>query len=262
LKGEKSNTAQTKQPEPISNSATVASYVPFYTDDNIVLYNNDYRNVIDSLAPADLIIADPPYGEKQASWDDEKPDIEVWRAFYDKLKDGGVLYYWGFWGHAEWILKNARRAGFTEQSRIVWWFATGRPEKKSYREDTEDCYYFSKGEPNYFNPNNYYEPYDKVSNYERYNKNGKHPGTIWRASRIMWNHPENVGHETQKPLTLYKKIIDISCPPNGIVYDFFCGSGTTLLAAKQLGRKAVGVEKEEKYCDMIMKRLSQTEMQL
>lgn len=64
-------------------------------------------------------------------------------------------------------------------------------------------------------------------------------------------------HPAEKPFELFKKLIMVSCPQEGLILDPFMGSGTTLVAAKNLGRRAIGIEIEEKYCQIAVERLRQ-----
>ncbi|MDE2106820.1 MAG: site-specific DNA-methyltransferase, partial [Patescibacteria group bacterium] len=72
------------------------------------------------------------------------------------------------------------------------------------------------------------------------------------------NEHSDAVHPTQKPLELLRWLLGYSCQPGGTVLDPFMGSGTTLVAAKQLGRRAIGIEIEERYCDIAVERLRQS----
>lgn len=69
--------------------------------------------------------------------------------------------------------------------------------------------------------------------------------------------PQKTDHPTPKPPELMQKFISYHSQINEIVLDPFMGGGTTLVAAKNLRRKAIGIELEEKYCEMAAKRLMQ-----
>jgi DNA modification methylase len=90
------------------------------------------------------------------------------------------------------------------------------------------------------------------------------------GSHAVWTYPIVAGgshnparlHTTQKPEQLMSHLVSMFTDPGDTVLDPFMGSGTTLVAAKRLGRKAIGIELEEKYCEIAAKRLAQGALDL
>ena len=81
-----------------------------------------------------------------------------------------------------------------------------------------------------------------------------------RLQRSVIDAPNCHGYavnETQKPLAIVRPLLEYSCPVGGLVIDPFSGSGTTLVAAKELGMRAIGIEIRESQCEEAAKRLSQ-----
>jgi site-specific DNA-methyltransferase (adenine-specific) len=69
--------------------------------------------------------------------------------------------------------------------------------------------------------------------------------------------PEDNGHPCPKPLRVMSWIVERTTRPSDVILDPFMGSGTTLRAAKDSGRSAIGIEIEERYCEMAVERLGQ-----
>jgi site-specific DNA-methyltransferase (adenine-specific) len=72
---------------------------------------------------------------------------------------------------------------------------------------------------------------------------------------LDWRYTGNVLHPTQKPVDVLKPLIAAFSPPGGVVLDPFCGSGSTLVAAKALGRNYIGIEIEAAHCATASRRL-------
>ncbi len=96
-------------------------------------------------------------------------------------------------------------------------------------------------------------------------ENGKnfritHPSNLWTDISIpFWSMPENTDHPTQKPEKLLAKLILASTNENDLVFDPFLGSGTTAVTAKKLNRRFCGVEVDQTFAALAMKRLNAAE---
>lgn len=85
------------------------------------------------------------------------------------------------------------------------------------------------------------------------------PGTVWEYGPVGFGHDPSceTGHPATFAEKLARDVVSVFSRPGDVVLDFFAGSGTTLRAAKDLGRRAIGVEIDEWYCELAAKRLGQ-----
>ena len=244
----------------------------------------DLFDVIDYLPAnsADLIIIDPPYNLTKnfhgfkftSSTDDEY--LAYLRSWFSKivsvLKPNGSLYLCGDWKGTA-ALQRVMSENLTILNRITWQREKGRAATHNWKNGMEDIWFGVK------NPKDYYFNVDAVKIKRRvlapYRENGKPkdweqtgdgkfrltgPSNFWDDISVpYWSMPENTDHPTQKPEKLIAKIILASCPPDGIVFDPFLGSGTTSVVAKKLGRNYIGIEMNTEYALWAEKRLLKAE---
>ncbi len=224
------------------NTPTERLPEPYYSDDSVTLYRGDCME-LQSWLKADVLVTDPPYG-------------------YSHRSGGGPR------GHASW--RNAMIANDESTATRDWalnsWASTGacgsdRPALvfghwKSNRPKIRTMLIWDKG--GHRGMGDLSLPW-KPNFEEIYVIGSGFTGT--RTSGVIGGHhlpsSEAAGrsHPHEKPVSLMVELIS-KCPP-GVVADPFAGSGSTLLAAKLIGRKAIGVEYDEAYCELIAKRLSQ-----
>jgi DNA modification methylase len=203
------------------------SIKPYYEHAGITIYHGDCREVLPSLAPVDLVLTDPPYGigEEYASYDDTKIGLAELVAQFMPL------------------LLRFKRILLTPGNGNQWLYP---------KPDWTLCWYISAGcgrSPWGFSC---WQPILAYGNDPTV-----HLGC--QADTFAFNEiAEKNGHPCPKPIGLWKALVKRGSPrESDIVLDPFMGSGTTLRAAKDLGRRAIGIEIEEKYCEIAAKRLSQ-----
>lgn len=227
---------------------------------------------------ADLIIVDPPYNlSKNFNGFRFKATtgsqyLEYLRSWFPQLckllKPNGSLYLCGDWKSTS-ALQQVMEENLTVLNRITWQREKGRGASRNWKNGMEDIWY------GVLDKNNYYFDLESVKQKRRVlapyrekgvpkdweeGEEGKFrltcPSNFWDDITVpYWSMPENTDHPTQKPEKLIAKLILASCPPDGLVFDPFLGSGTTSVVAKKLGRQYLGVEMNEEYCLWTEKRL-------
>lgn len=203
----------------------------YYQDDHVTLYHGDCLTEHREWLGADVLVTDPPYGMSYKSGFASKRGMKDIANDKSTEARDNVLRAWG--------------------DRPALAFGTWRVDKPAGVKQTP---IWDKGDDPGMGDlkmpwGSYWEEiYVFGSGFIGKRRNGILRG--WSGAK-----GNDTGHPTPKPVPLMEALI-AKCPP-GTIADPFAGSGSTLVAAKNLGRKAIGVELEEKYCEIIAKRLSQ-----
>lgn len=223
----------------------------------------------------DLIFADPPYnigknfnGFKD-KWEFESDYLEWSYSWLNlcvkKLKQNGSLYLMASTQSMPYFDLYLRER-LTILSRIVWHYdSSGVQAKKFYGSLYEPILYCVKDKRNYtFNSSDILVEAKtgsvrKLIDYRKatpsvYNSK-KVPGNVWEFPRVRYRMPEYEEHPTQKPTSLLERIIKASSNEGDVVLDIFSGTFTTSFVAKQLNRKSIGIELQEKYLQIGLRRL-------
>jgi len=213
---------------------------PYYEDDLITIYHADYRTILPNLENVDVIVTDPPYGvgyKKTGETYMVGDTINIFPYFMPMarqcLKDTGAAYVFSSTTKLVDVLP-IFQTYFKLHSLLIWDKIVGRiPRQLShYKLRYEPILYGSLG----LHRLNAYQ--DDVIQCQ-----------IDRGHKRV--------HPTQKPVAVIEYLIANSVDKESIVLDPFVGSGTTLVAAKNLGVRAIGIDIEEKYCEIAARRLTQ-----
>jgi len=243
---------------------------PYFQDDSITLYHGECLEIMPSLR-ADAVIADPPYGTTACRWDAVIPFASMWSALKRVAKENAAIILCASqpftsalvmsnpeWFRHEWIWIKNRGSNFANTVRepmkeheSVLVFAEKRWTYNKQMQERTGGGIDRANYPVKFNN-------QKRGGTREFEGREHHEQSAMRVPSSWQKFNTEVGlHPTQKPLALMRYLIRTYTNEGDTVLDFTCGSGTTLLAAAIEGRKAIGVEKEEKYCEVTKTRLSE-----
>ncbi len=249
-----------------------------FSSETTTIYHGDCLEVLDTLPneSINLIFADPPYniGKKFASFKDIWPSDSGYAAWcyawlelcIKKLKPQGSLYVMSS-TQAMPYLDLWLREKLTVLSRIVWHYdSSGVQAKKYYGSLYEPILYCVKDPKNYtFNASDIEieaktGAVRKLMDYRKNTpapyKTTKVPGNVWSIPRVRYRMPEYEEHPSQKPEALLKRIIKASSHPGDLILDPFAGTFTTCAVAQKLARQSIGIETQEEYVKVGLRRLA------
>ncbi len=221
--------------------------VPYYDSGGITIYHGDCREILPLVGPVDVVVTDPPYGVA----------LKAKRA---KQRHGGVLARDGQYSHEDSpeyvgtvvvpVIEACRAIAasvvLTPGTRNMWLY----PPPADV-----GCFFSAAGTGmgrwgfTCMQPILYYgkDPYLAKSLGSRPNSHGQ----TYPNDANTYNHP------CAKPIRMWRWLVTRASLEGQTILDPFMGSGTTLVAAKELGRKAIGIEIEERYCEVAAERLAQ-----
>lgn len=236
---------------------------PYYADDNVTLYCGRMEDVLPGLGVRpDLVVADPPYGETSLAWD-------RWPVGWPALVAEYASSMWCFGSMRMFLDRRDEFSAWRLSQDVVWekhngtGFAADR-----FKRVHEVATHWYRGDWSLIHHDCPRVPYVGASKSARRNPPPPHTGAIGaytyeddgtRLTRSVLRAPSVRGgiHQTEKPIGLLEPLISYGCPPGGLVLDPFAGSCSTLVAARNLGRRAIGIEAREEQCETAVRRLAQ-----
>lgn len=249
---------------------------PYYDKDGITIYNGDCLEVMKQFEDKsfDLVLTDPPYGTTACKWDTVIPFEPMWEQLKRVTKKNGAIVLFGSEPFSSALrmsnIKNYRYDWYWKKQATLFQHSKNRPMQA-----TENISVFSEygwGHKSQMGDNRLvYYPQgvqdDKVKKFHGVQGQyvGARPNQVGREYMAQTGFPNNVlefardkdsTHPTQKPIALMEYLIKTYTNEEETVLDFTMGSGTTLVAARKLGRRAVGIEISEKYCQIAVERLT------
>lgn len=252
---------------------------PYFEQDGITIYHGDCREILPTIGRVDCTVTSPPYNQlgdmpetptgmwaqtnggsgfpriwRSAGYSDSMDEYEYqeWQRetfsaiawltnptgslFYNhqvRWRDGKCLHPLNWFYPTDWHLRQ----------EIIWDRGGGMMmNARMFVRYDERILWFVRGDR------------------WKWNQESVGHGTIWRIAREQQQQGKE--HPVAYPIEIPKRCIAAATDPGDVVLDPFMGSGTTLRAAKDLGRKAIGIELEEKWCEVAAKRMSQSVLPL
>jgi site-specific DNA-methyltransferase (adenine-specific) len=218
----------------------------------------DIVDLHDQLPQVDCIYIDPPFATQKdhGDFDDRwinaaacaSSTMERVDLAWQYLKSGGNLLIHVDWRTAPWIRTWMEPTSLigenaTFQNEIIWKYNSGGASKRRLSRKHDNILWYTKDGADY-TFNTMREPYPHEYKGKGFHPEGKMLSDVWTdIGFIGTSSPERVGYATQKPVKLLERIVTLFTNPGDTVLDFYCGSGTTGVAADNLGRNAILIDK-------------------
>lgn len=223
---------------------------PYYFDERVTLYHGDALEVMSGLEPATIahVVTDPPYvlhagssstkGSKTGGWADMM-NASHWFAHWYRLASRLTPHTGSVWSFGNWrtlpvMMRAAIDADLVAASCMVWdkdWIGPAGPQ--ALRSQHELCLVLARA---------------------GFTLQDRGQGDVLR---VKASSHKPTGHPAEKPVRLIRRVVELTgAKPGDTILDPFAGSGTTGVAAIELGVRAVLIEAEERWCEVAARRLN------
>lgn len=239
---------------------------PYYADDLVALYYGRWEDVLPAIGmpQADVIVTDPPYGETTLEWD-------RWPKGWLSCMPLVTSSLWCFGSMRMFLDQRDQFSGWRLSQDVVWEKHNGSGlHADRFRRVHEHATHWYRGAWSDIYHETPTTPDATARAVRRKAKPTHHQGArgpshyvsedggprnARSVMRVRSMHG-NAINETQKPVGILEPLIAYSCPSGGLVVDPFAGSASTLVAARNLGRRAIGIERRESQCEEAAKWLA------
>ncbi|MBD2760054.1 site-specific DNA-methyltransferase [Yimella sp. cx-573] len=238
---------------------------PYYQDESVTLYHGDWRELTADDFRADLIVTDPPYGETSLSWD-------RWPSGWPALAARHADAMWCFGSMRMFLEQRTDFADWRLSQDVVWEKHNGpNAANDRFARVHEHALHWYRGP---WSDVHHIAPTTSDATPRTVRRKAK--AAHWQGARGASVYTSQDGgprlmrsvlyersmhgsaiNETEKPVPLLEPLIEYGCPSGGLVVDFHAGSASTLVAARRIGRRAVGFELRESQCEQAALRLAQ-----
>ncbi len=238
---------------------------PYYDQGGVTIYCGDARDIVPQLSGWDTYTCDPPYG---TGWYENDKDVTAFVAGLAASRDGCVF------GYPERLVRMCMLAGREPSEWIVWWPTNGACRGFNLagaRNESEHIAFFGKHRVSQLRQSRGEASRRMVDKNYRHADGGAGRGLdvqgdpeSRRISDVWTMAAPGLGflsahrlHTNQKPDALLLRLVEAVSEPGQTILDPTCGSGTALVAARSLGRKAIGIDIDEACCATAVQRLRQ-----
>lgn len=253
-------------------AAKTDGLAPYYSAHGITLYNAKYEQILPILGPGsiDALITDPPYAITNLEWDQPVDWSAFWPEAHRLCKPNAPMVLFAS-GKFVYDLHASNKKHFRYD--LIWEknLPVGHLDanKRPLRSHENILIFSQQFQGSTYNPQKTVGKLHTIGKGSQPAHYGHTSGRVTPRKTNLW-HPRSIIrfnnsrtgkslHPTQKPLDLMKWLVSTYSNQFDKILDPFAGSGSTLAAAAHAGRKAIGIEQSEQYCDIIAKRLETAE---